>query len=108
MADTDFLDALEKKIDGIHTPAALQSFEASTMSVLNKLMSDVGAQVDKLKPLMTPPTDLPSLVSWAKSVSDTFAQPYQTLLIKVTLYTERIARIEAKLAAKASELSQGK
>jgi len=108
MADKDFFDAIERKIDAIHTPDMLVTFKAQVLDQLGNMKKFAQDQMTSLEPLMDPPATLPQMVLWAKAVIDTYVKPFQTLLAKIDLYTERIARIETKLAAKASELSGGK
>lgn len=110
--DTQTIDNLVKRIDGIDICKDLQDAVDSVFADLNDQIKAVEEQMAFIKPIVelleNPAAEIPKIIEWIGKFIETVLkpmyQPYLTMAKQVDAYAEAIARLTAAVTNAAARI----
>jgi len=104
MATSDFYDSLSGKVQAVTTCQDLADLKTEISNILTANLADIQASIDILAVLITPPTDLGSVIAWITSTIDTYLGPHTKMIaLQIETVNAQIALL-AELASKKTDL----
>jgi hypothetical protein len=102
LLNADYFSNLVTQINESGTEAQLQTLVTKVYGDLSMLVSTMTGQIGLLAPLLTAPTDLPSVITWITSLIESFAKPSANLALSLAAITTQVATLTAAIEAVAT------
>ena len=99
-----FFTASIDAVNGAASCAQLSEVAVDAVTSLTAELAVVTAQLTALAPLVSPPTDLPSVLAWISNFITPIARTETTCTTQVTELTAKLAALTAAVAARQSAL----
>jgi hypothetical protein len=102
--EMQYFDSLTDKINSANTCEGLTSIEADITIELNKQLAGAQATINKLAPVVTPPTNPGQAVTWIQNFIALITAPYNEAISMTTTIPLKAVELANSIAAKRSEL----
>jgi len=102
--ETQYFDSLTSKINSANSCASLSTIQVDVTSELNKQLAAAQATVNRLAPVITPPTTPTEVITWINNYISLITAPYNEATSMLTTIPIQAAAFAAAIAAKQSEL----
>jgi len=99
-----YLDNVLAQIPLIDNCADLSKKLQKVNAEVSKLQAAISKQLGNVAPLMNPPHDLPSVITWCTAMCQTYVIPHTNLLQQQADLTAKMAAITAKANEQAQKL----